>query len=222
MNENDSNRSVVIAKIRPGTADDLRDLVSIHCCAFPNFFLTNLGTPFLRDYYRLILEYKEGILLVASEAGQQVGFAAGFMNPDGFYTRMRSRRYQLLVPIGLGLLQSPQLLPRVIAHGLRISRGGDKSSRRGASSCEMASLGVDPKASGKGIGRLLVDAFIAESRQLGATEVYLTTDADGNERVNTFYGRMGFARDRQFIAAGNRRMNEYSKPLAASQQHASA
>ena len=221
MNKISSSRSFVSPEIRPGTTDDLRELVDIHHRAFPNFFLTNLGTPFLRAYYRLVLEYEGGALLIATADGQQVGFVAGFMNPDGFYARMRSRKYHLLIPIGCGLLQSPQLLPRVIAHGLRISRGGDKASRRGASSGEMASLGVDPKASGKGIGRLLVDAFVAEIRQRGATEVYLTTDADGNERVNTFYERLGFVRDRQFIAAGNRGMNEYSKSLVAAQQHAS-
>ena len=94
---------------------------------------------------------------------------------------------------------------RGCAHDSRL-RGGDKASRKGPKSSELASIGVDPQVSKRGIGGL-VAAFLAESKRRGADEVYLTTDAEGNERVNVFYERLGFM-PRPPIRGGRRTEDE--------------
>jgi ribosomal protein S18 acetylase RimI-like enzyme len=197
--------------IRAATPEDVAPIVQIHRRAFPGFFLTHLGAPFLRAYYRLVLDQPGGILLVAEESGAVVGFIAGFLDPRAFYRTMRERKWRLLPAVAAGLLGAPWLLPRVVASVLRVSRRGNEAVPRGPTSCELASLAVVPRAGGRGIGRSLVAAFMAEAARRGASEVHLTTDAEGNDRVNAFYESLGFHRSRQFVAFGARKMNEYAR-----------
>src|ERR1035437_4365662 len=78
--------------IRKAAAADLPGITSTHRAAFKDFFLTQLGPAFLRGYYRTVLEYSGGILLVAIRDKSVVGFAAGFIDPPRFYTVLGKRR----------------------------------------------------------------------------------------------------------------------------------
>ena len=71
------------------------------------------------------------------------------------------------------------------------------------------SIAVDPNAAGRGIGKLLIDAFLEEMKRRGVLSVSLTTDRDDNEPVNTFYRNRGFWLTRQFVTPEGRWMNEY-------------
>ena len=61
-----------------------RAMAKLHVSAFPGFFLTSLGQPFLRLLYEGFLAHPQGICLVAEDAGNVVGFVAGTMDPCGF------------------------------------------------------------------------------------------------------------------------------------------
>jgi len=71
------------------------------------------------------------------------------------------------------------------------------------------SIGVLPSLQGTGAGRMLVTAFLEEARCRGCRRVFLTTDRDGNDTVNTFYRKMGFHVEREYTTPEGRRMNEY-------------
>jgi ribosomal-protein-alanine N-acetyltransferase len=78
-----------------------------------------------------------------------------------------------------------------------------------ARSCELASIAVAPEAGGNGLGKALLQAFVAQARSMNAQYVYLTTDADGNDSANALYRQAGFQHTRRFLQRRGRWMNEY-------------
>jgi ribosomal protein S18 acetylase RimI-like enzyme len=190
----------------------LTGIVSLHERAFPGFLMTMLGRSFLRVYYETSLEYVGTVALTAQEEGDTVGFVVGYIAPEGFYALLRRRRWRLATAAVRAVLRAPNLLPRVFGDMRRVSRSAEPSSPPGLRA-ELASIGVPPAASGKGLGRMLAEAFVQRARARGAEYVYLTTDAENNDKVNAFYCRMRFTRSRTFLGPGGRLMNEYVSPL---------
>lgn len=70
---------------------------------------------------------------------------------------------------------------------------------------EVANLAVAPSGWGSGIGRVLLDAALAEARSRGVATVYLEV-RDSNERARRLY------RSRAFEEIGRRR-NYYRRPV---------
>jgi ribosomal protein S18 acetylase RimI-like enzyme len=199
--------------VREARASDLARVASVHEAAFPGFFLTLMGRPFLRAYYRMVLEYPTGILLCAEDETGVFGFVAGFLEPAGFYEKMRARKLAFLWPAALGVLAHPTTLPRVLANVRKVRGGGDAPPARQGAACELTSIGVDPAASSRGAGQALVQAFSAAAAEAGAGFVFLTTDAEGNDRVNAFYEKLGFTVDARVEHGGGRLMNLYGMDL---------
>jgi glycosyltransferase involved in cell wall biosynthesis/ribosomal protein S18 acetylase RimI-like enzyme len=199
------------ADVRPGivrqaTQRDLPMIVAIHQKAFGRFFLTRLGPEFLRRYYNLVLEYSAGILLVSEGPDGLQGFTCGFLDPAKFYRSLWRARQAFALPVLLAVLRHPSLIGKVISAVRRIqSTGADLPPR----SCELSSIAVTPGISGNGVGRALIEAFLARAQALDADSVYLTTDADGNDAVNSFYRNIGFQHTRKFLQGEERWMNEY-------------
>jgi ribosomal protein S18 acetylase RimI-like enzyme len=197
--------------VRLATPMDLPEIVRVHQAAFPGFFLTQLGPTFLREYYRTVCDFEDGIALLAcTKSGVAEGFVAGFVRPAAFYQLLRSRRVRLGVAAMPALLRRPTLLPRLLRNGRRAadSSRGPQADRES----ELASIGVAPTGQGKGIGRALVAAFIEHSRARGADRVSLTTDVRDNESVNRFYQTLGF-HVAGVETVGERLMNRYELPL---------
>lgn len=185
----------------------LDEIVSVHVEAFPGFLLTELGPRFLREYYRCVDEYSQGILVDESDAGGCLGFVAGFVDPASFYRALRRRRARLGLAAAAGLVARPHRLMAVVADYLRA--GAAASGPADSATAELSSLAVRPRAAGRGVGTRLVGRFLAAARDRGAARVILTTDADGNESVNGFYSGLGFTCARRFEARPGRWLNEY-------------
>jgi ribosomal protein S18 acetylase RimI-like enzyme len=202
------------ATIRPAGEVDLHAVAALHAAAFPGFFLTDLGMPFLRAYYRMVLRYEGGVFLVAENGQGLAGFVAGFVVPHVFYARMKAQRWRLLPRILLGLVARPRLLSRVLYNVARVRRTAAVVPPSGENACELSSLAVDPNRTRRGIGGALVRAFLAAAEFKQARSVFLTTDAEGNEAVRRFYEDLGFRQTRRFEMSGKRLMSEYAFAFA--------
>lgn len=173
--------------VRPANSDDLTDVVRVHRIAFKGFFLDRMGSRFLKAYYQSILEYGAAIFLVnVDQSGTIDGFAVGFRDPNAYYAYFRSRRLHLLPIIGLSLLRRPALLIDVARNTRRVAAAREHM----ADVVELSSIGTSRL--GAGIGSILLQAFCAESKRLGASEITLTTDRYGNDSVLNFYSKYGF------------------------------
>ena len=195
-----------VSSVRLATTEDLPSIVTIHKKAFSNFFLTRLGGEFLRRYYTLVLNYRAGIVLVSERCGVLEGFACGFVEPPAFYRLMWRNKRMFALPALSALIRHPSLFAGMLYGVQRIQMSASKEPAR---SCELSSIAVAPEASGNGLGKALVRAFVEQSRSMDAQYVYLTTDAEGNESANALYRQVGFQQTQRFLQRQGRWMNEY-------------
>ncbi len=192
--------------VRPAMAQDLPGIVKIHEMAFSHFFLTRLGSEFLRRYYRLVLNYANGIVLVSGGERGIDGFVCGFVDPAEFYREMWRARSAFMTPAFFAMLRRPSLAAGVLYGVHRVQRSASLAPPH---SCELSSIAVAPEAAGNSVGKELVKEFLARAWARDARYVYLTTDADGNDSANAFYRKSGFEHRRRFLQRKGRWMNEY-------------
>jgi ribosomal protein S18 acetylase RimI-like enzyme len=187
----------------------LDKVVGIHLKAFPRFFLSLLGSEFLRVLYEETLRDPSGIGFVAVGATGLCGFVVGTDSPAGYYRRLLYRRWWRFGAAALWpILRCPSLVPRLLN---AFKRPREASGLPDA--CELMSIAVDPTVQGGGAGRALVAAFVEETRRRGRRLVLLTTDEEENGRVNRFYESQGFQIARVIRTAQGRRLNEYRLSL---------
>jgi glycosyltransferase involved in cell wall biosynthesis/ribosomal protein S18 acetylase RimI-like enzyme len=192
--------------VRSADLRDLAGIVRIHQKAFSQFFLTRMGPEFLWRYYELVLRYRSGIVMVSESQGTLDGFVCGFANPAEFYRLMWRNRRTFVLPALAALLRHPSMAANVMQGVRRIHNSAAQGS---PGSCELSSIAVTPEASGNGLGRRLLEAFLEQSWLNHAQCVYLTTDADGNDTANALYLGIGFQHSRRFLQRKDRWMNEY-------------
>ena len=195
---------------RTAREDDVEAIVATHLKAFPGFFLTLMGPGFLRELYRGFLRHADGVLLVSVDEQERLtGFVAGTLAPDRFFAELRRRRgvYFLLRALP-ALLVRPALVFAKLWSAL-FYRGDKPALLQGGAL--LSSIGVLPEVVGRSVGKELLAGFEREAFARGAAFVYLTTDADGNNLVQAFYGRNGYAVESEFIQGGGRAMLRYVK-----------
>jgi GNAT superfamily N-acetyltransferase len=186
-------------------AEDVSQVVGVHLASFPDFFLSFLGPRFLRLYYSGICSASESIAFVyLNAAGEPVGFIAGSANPQGFYSRLLKRDWLRFTSASLAAIcrrpKAVRRIARAFVHPSKNPFGDDVAG--------LFSIGVLPELQGTGAGKQLVLRFLEEARTKGCVKVFLATDRDNNDRVNTFYQNIGFAVRRQYETPEGRRMNE--------------
>jgi len=165
------------------TSSDLECVARLHQEAFRGFFLELMGKEFLKAYYRQILKFPESIAIVSSDKkGKINGFAVGFKNPDLFYKELKKNWFNFLLPLIKGLVKKPYLILNIMFNFLRVSKYGRVSKKN---SVELSSIAVG--SSKKGLGSILLQKFIDNSWQMGANDIFLTTDKENNEKVIDFY-----------------------------------
>ena len=179
-------------------------VVLMHEKAFPKFFMTLMGRPFLAAYYSIVLKYKGSISLISFDKhGNHNGFAVGFTDPSVFYKMLKKNYFRFILPVFLGLLRRPYLLHNILRGVLRVIKSEKRVDRD--YTCELASIGAVKK--GGGIGSMLLKNFVAEAIKKGASNVSLTTDRYNNDSVISFYRSFGFV-DSGSEKRGDREMLE--------------
>jgi ribosomal protein S18 acetylase RimI-like enzyme len=191
-------------------ASDVRDLARLHRKAFPDFFLSTLGEPFLVQFYGGFLQDETAISVVArDEDGMRLGAVVGTTEPSGFFGRLVKHHWPgFALASTRAVLHNPGAASRLV-RALRY-RGEAPAGEKGAL---LSSICVDPAAQGGGIGRLLVDEWTRVAAAKGAHVAFLTTDAIGNDAVNGFYKARGWRLTDSYQTHEGRSMNRYTKRL---------
>ena len=184
----------------------LDQVVALHLRAFPGFFLSYLGARFLRDFYASFVDDLDGVGLAAiNENRVMIGVVVGPMIPRGFFGRLVRRRWwSLAVSCAAAAARKPSITPRLV-RGLTYR--GDPPPGEGLAL--LSSIAVAPEAQGSGVGKLLVESWLAGVRERGGKGAYLTTDALHNDGVNGFYQRLGWRIESSYLTREGRGMNRY-------------
>jgi ribosomal protein S18 acetylase RimI-like enzyme len=199
--------------LRPLAVEDVRPLARLHRSAFPSFFLSSLGEPFLVQFYRAFLTDDTAVTVVARSAGEDIlGAVVGTTEPAGFFTRLLRRRWPGFVAASArAVLTNPRATPRL----LRAVRYRGDTSPHGDGAL-LSSICVDPAHQGEGLGRQMIEAWTREAARKGAASAALTTDADDNDAVNQFYRARGWVLADRYTTREGRAMNHYTIALDGS------
>jgi ribosomal protein S18 acetylase RimI-like enzyme len=179
--------------LRTGTDGDARAAAALHAGQIGEGFLTFLGPAFLRRLYRRVARTSESFLLVVEDGATTVGFLAGSTDVAALY------RSFLLHDGPAAVLTCSGRLFRSWRRAIETLRHGTRGAGEGA---ELLAIAVDPAARGRGVGALLVEAFLTEigRRRQEAAHVVVASE---NETAVALYRRAGFAAvDRFELHAG--------------------
>lgn len=189
---------------RSAEEKDLRQIVDVHVAAFPGFFLTSLGRPFLMVMYRAFLSSPRSVFVVDETVGDVQGFAVGSLKTGGgdrgLAIRFLPSFLMALIP---AVIRSPIKVPARILGQLFTGRGQPDMPDNSA---VLRSIGVRPEKRGGGIANELLRDFEKHARDKGAELVALTTDKASNERAIGFYKRNGYEIQAEFKQDGSRTM----------------
>lgn len=196
--------------IRKAAIEDLSAIVRIHISAFEDFFLTSLGSDFLKFYYSCFIQSRETVTMVAEEEGRICGFAAATKTCKGFNSRLIKNN---LVSFGLlsvkMLFSSPKSLLRLVKNLTKKGKGVDDNEDY----AELYSIGVGKDAQGLGIGKQLLSATEMAMKADGVEKLSLTTDYYDNDKTIGFYRAMGYETLYEFVTYPDRKMYRLIKTL---------
>jgi ribosomal protein S18 acetylase RimI-like enzyme len=164
--------------------------VRIHLRAFPDNFITPMGTRMVRLYYDALTTFSGGRCLVyRNESGEVLGFVAGVVSPGNFF-RFLVLRYSLRAALS-AVHSNPRALwelGRRLFSRLFSSRVCDRGIVPDA---ECNSFAVDPLVRDPSIAAFLTAAFLLDLRQRGARTVMSGVRAD-NPRLLRFARLFGY------------------------------
>lgn len=180
-------------------------IATLHVKAFPSFFLTKLGCPFLCTLYKGYLEDHEAGIIVAEEQGGLMGFLAYANNYSEFFKGLiKHHLLRFAFCSTIAAIKNPRFIKKLFGAFKK-----SDSVKREEKYVELASICVDPDVEGKGIGTELIDYLKNKVDFNSYAYISLETDADDNDKANAFYRKNGFKLKRTYTTGEGRRMNEY-------------
>lgn len=187
----------------------LDEIVEIHLKAFPNFFLTSLGSEFLLLFYSCLLKDKNTLAWAIKKDNNIIGFFFATKYAKGVYFRMIKKSFlRFIIVLFLRILRNPSLLSRFLISA--------KSSNNHVIPVDcyatLLSICVNPEDSGRGYGKLLLGKLEEEFILSNILSYYLTTDSFNNNSTNLFYENNKFELYSNFWQ-GKRKMNLFLKNL---------
>lgn len=190
--------------------EEIEDVVSIHCAAFRDFFLTELGHDFLATYYEAFRKSDRAILLGCFENNRLLGFSAGAYVSAGFNKYLvKSNLLPFLLQGIKIMLVKPSSILRLIKNFKKV----DNTIVDKGLYAELFSIAVLPSQQGLGIGKQLMKKFETDLKIKGCKEVSLTTDVEHNDSTLLFYQSVGFHILYPFTSYPHRKMYRLIKQL---------
>jgi ribosomal protein S18 acetylase RimI-like enzyme len=197
--------------INQATLKDIPSIVSIHCDAFKDFFLTSLGNKFLSFYYSCFIKSPDGLVLCAIENGDIIGFSATAKYSNGFNRKLiMQNKYSFIKITCCLLITNPKALLR-LAHNLSKKNSDVKDDENYA---ELFSIAVKNDNQGKGIGKHLLISTENVLKHENVEKLSLTTDYYNNNPTIAFYKSMNFNILYEFMTYPRRKMYRLVKNLS--------
>ena len=180
--------------------------VRVHQSAFPDYFLTFLGSRFLFLFYSEILktEGNQSIIAWSDENQSVVGFAVSVKDQEHFYTRLIKKR---LVAFALAAIVPAIRKPTIIPRLFRALKYPGVSRKSPADACFL-SMGVLPEMRGQRLAVRMTDQMMLQLKDDGVTSVLFVIDRDINERAKRFHYRYGAKPVREYQTAEGRWMED--------------
>ena len=188
----------------------VKEVVDVHLSAFPNFFLSTLGTGFLRTYYRCFVEHKNGNLIVATMDDKVVAFAAATSECRGFNTSLLKKN---LFAFGCRFLVLLFTKPMAIVHLANNMTKTSEEVEDNEDYAELYSIGTIAVVQGKGIGTKLMERLEVRLKKQGVEKVSLTTDYVDNDATLSFYKKNGYEVLYEFLTYPNRKRYRLIKKI---------
>ena len=196
---------MVIRELSINDKEKVPELANLHKLAFPSFFLSQLGLPFLRTLYSGYLEDINSGIIIAACDGSLLGFIAYSKDYPGFYKGLIKKHIIRFALCSVGaVIRHPKIIKRLLG-----AFGKSNSVVKSEKYVELASICVDPATANRGIGSALIEYLKGIVDFNSYAYINLETDAYGNDGVNEFYVKNGFRLARAYSTAEGRRMNEY-------------
>lgn len=201
----------VIRELDKATKDYVKAIAELHKRAFPAFFLTQLGVPFLITLYTGYLEDADSGIIVAEDNGKLIGFIAYSNDYPRFYKGLIKHHLVKFAFCSLGAaIRHPSFIKRLLG-AFKKSESVVKTEKY----VELASICVDPAIESKGVGSAMIDYLKGIVDFNMYAYINLETDAVNNDGANHFYKKNGFILEREFVTNEGREMFEYRyKPEA--------
>jgi ribosomal protein S18 acetylase RimI-like enzyme len=197
-------------RLRKAKAEDYTNFAKIHISAFPGFFLTSLGTGFLKTYYLSSLKTEGSVsCCVVDDNNEILGFAVGCLEAKGFHKKVFLKfPLAFINSLILSFLRNPKIIIRLWKNLEKKASIVDNKEYS-----ELLSIAVGPENKGKGIGKILITGFENEIKKLNGKKIALTTDSSENESVISFYEKCGYVKTLEFVTYPNRLMFKMIKDL---------
>lgn len=203
--KNEERQMINIKELQTVSSDYIRSISELHKRAFPKFFLTQLGVPFLQTLYTGYMEDKDSGIIVAEDEGKLVGFIAYSNDYPRFYKGLIKNHLMKFAFCSFGAaIRHPSFIKRILG-AFKKSGSVVKEEKY----VELASICVDPEMKNRGLGLKLIDYLKSTVDFNTYAYINLETDADENDSVNKFYAKNNFKLETTFTTAEGRRMNEY-------------
>lgn len=178
------------------TEDVVPQVVEMHLQAFDGYMSTRLGPTYVNALIRWFYNSDKTISLVAlDDTGKPAGYVIGA--PVGYTVAMNRDifRHAALATMSRPALLFDQRILRTAFGRIKLLAG--KQAPKGETpellepTMSLVGIGVSPHAQGAGIGRQLVEAFEARSRELGARSMRLSVYPD-NPAARRLYEKCGW------------------------------
>ena len=189
--------------------NDVDEVVKIHQDAFKDFFLTDLGSRFLKVYYISCVQNEETTIAIGQYGpdNKLLGFSIGSSKAKGYYKIILKSNFLKFSMIGLHLIfKRPMAIIRLIKNMEKQGRETDDRLY-----CEILSIGIRSDQKGKGHGKILLKGFEKEAAKRDLKKISLTTDYYNNEGVIDFYKNSGYKIMYEFTVFPKRKMYRFIK-----------
>lgn len=190
----------------------LRKVVELHELAFKGFFLTELGSSFLKQYYKSVIRSDKALNLgVIDENSELVGFAITAKISKGFNKSIIKQNFLGFLGIAFKLLiLRPKAIYRLF---INLEKKSSDFKDDQGDYCELLSIATHPDKQGLGIGKKLLIETEKQLKSEGYNNLALTTDYHDNSDVIRFYEKSGYSIYYDFITYPQRKMYKLIKNI---------